>query len=216
MKYKINGLSCKKGIEFSSEGIIVKKYNDEKIKIEETKNKLWRWIIAILFVYVIFIEFVNLNIYRILLLLIPLLCIFLLNSLFNTKSNEFHSAEHMAINAYEEEGYVDRDNIKKYSRTSKKCGTTYILLLFSTLIIFAIINLFIVNKLIYLILLTFFLYIQYDYLKGYKKLEFIYKFVYPVSLFVQKKFLTNTPEEKNLKVAVEGINVLIGELNKKL
>ena len=132
----------------------------------------------------------------------------------------YHGAEHKVVNCYEHGEKVTLKNSKKYTTIHKRCGTSFLLVVFVIAIIgFSLMDLasfYVIGKtsIIYrtishLVFLPFILGISYEILKlASKRDTFITNaLVYPGSLM--QKITTSEPDEDMLKVAIEALNSVI-------
>lgn len=109
-----------------------------------------------------------------------------------TKVSNYHGAEHMVINYFNENNDLAFTELEKVSRVSTHCGS---LLVIETFIIFYIISLFgSFSDLNFLIAYM----IGYEAFKGQYK---IFKPIMLISYFIQKHFLTAKPTVEELNVA---------------
>jgi uncharacterized protein YqhQ len=109
-----------------------------------------------------------------------------------TRVSNYHGAEHMVINYFNENNDLEFINLEKVTRVSTHCGS---LLVIETFIIFYIVSFFSsfsdINFLI-------------SYMIGYEVFKGQYKIFKPImhmSYFIQKHFLTAKPTVEELKVA---------------
>jgi len=109
-----------------------------------------------------------------------------------TKVSNYHGAEHMVINYYNENNDLEFNNLENVSRVSTHCGS---LLVIETFIIFYLIGFFSsFSDLSFLIAYM----IGYEVFKGQYK---IFKPIMLMSYFIQKHFLTSKPTVEELNVA---------------
>lgn len=109
-----------------------------------------------------------------------------------TKVSNYHGAEHMVINYFNENNDLEFTNLENVSRVSTHCGS---LLVIETFIIFYLISFFgSFSDLNFL----------FAYMIGYEVFKGEYKIFKPIMLmsyFIQKHFLTAKPTVEELKVA---------------
>ena len=127
----------------------------------------------------------------------------LLNTTLNMKyttykglsSSRFHAAEHMGINAYLDLQRVPTlDEIKKYSRFSKKCGSRFIL---SGVSMYTTISI-LMSLVPYIELIPYFI------ILSALTILYIIDSKFGILRFLQF-FVTNKPTDKELLVAIEGL-----------
>ena len=127
----------------------------------------------------------------------------LLNTILNLKfttynglsPGRFHAAEHMVINAYLDSQRIPTlDEIKKYSRFSKKCGSRFII---SRVSMYTTIS-------ILMSLIPYIEHTSYFILLSALTILYIIDSKYGILRFLQF-FVTNKPTDKELLVAIEGL-----------
>ncbi|MED4399975.1 DUF1385 domain-containing protein [Metabacillus fastidiosus] len=120
-----------------------------------------------------------------------------------TETGKYHSAEHMAINAYENNVDLNLHNVRKQERYHSLCGSNFVIMRMFILITGMIFN---VNFLIMFIIA----YLVSDEIVHYlddnkKRFAFIHKLL----KYIQVSLYTAMPEDKHLKLAVKTLNKLI-------
>lgn len=125
-----------------------------------------------------------------------------------TDVGKYHSAEHMVDNAYVDSQDISLQNVQKYSRIHRHCGTIFVMFI----IFFYIIIYFLINNMFIAGLLSFSfgyeLYrLQIVWLK--KTLTPFYFFIY----FLQWLLFTSKPDSKHLEVSIAAYQEII-RLNK--
>lgn len=122
----------------------------------------------------------------------------------------YHGAEHKAIETYNKGELLTIENIRNTSRVSSGCGTNIVTF---WMVIGIIFDLFIQDLLHMKFILSFSLAYELFRIKNGEDKFFISLF-YKFSFFIQDKLLTKEPDDSQIQLAIEGLNVLIEEESK--
>jgi uncharacterized protein YqhQ len=126
---------------------------------------------------------------------------------------EYHGAEHKTVNCHEAGEKITVPNVKKYSTLHRRCGTTFILLVFViSIIVFSFVTseTFWIKFASRIVLLPVIAGIAYELLKLGAK--------YPHSLFMNiliypglglQKITTREPDKKEIEVAIAAFNAVV-------
>lgn len=122
---------------------------------------------------------------------------------------QYHGAEHMAVNCYEEGKPLTLENIKKFSTLHPRCGTAFVIIvLVISILVFSLITS--QNMLVKLagriILLPVIAGVSYELLKfssKFRKNKFVWALMQP-GLLIQR-ITTKKPDEKQIEVAVTAL-----------
>lgn len=125
---------------------------------------------------------------------------------------EYHGAEHKTINCYEANQELTVENVKKYPRLHKRCGTSF---MFIVMIISMIVFLFVQTSNLWLRLLSRIILvpliagISYEFLKlaGRSRSKLIFVLSYP-GLCLQK-VTTKEPDDKQIETAILAVKKVI-------
>lgn len=126
---------------------------------------------------------------------------------------QYHGAEHKAVNCYEAGLKVNVPNCKKFSTAHPRCGTSFILIVLAiSIIVFSFITYdsFLVKFLGRVVLIPIIAGIAYEALKlsaRFRKNVFFRMLIAP-GLWLQR-LTTKEPDEKQLKTAVEALNLVV-------
>lgn len=133
---------------------------------------------------------------------------------------QYHGAEHMVINAYENNEQLDLDNVKKYGTIHPRCGTSFIMIF----LIFSVVVLslsspiasrsFAWRLLSRLVLLPLTAGFAYELLRVSSKSPTLFKFLFYPGLFFQK-LTTAQPDDSQLEVAMAALKRVLPESAKE-
>ena len=118
---------------------------------------------------------------------------------------QYHGAEHMTISAFEEEGDIEIDVIKKYPKEHMRCGTSFLfLIIFISLLTLPFIPTLgitgtLISRMLHVLLVAM---ISYEILKlNFKFESSIFSKVFGIPGLWVQKFTTKKPSEDQIKVA---------------
>ncbi len=134
--------------------------------------------------------------------LVMLFCFFIITGLFIkiTSIGKYHSAEHMAANAYDRDSSLTLEKVKKQPRTHKNCGTNLVASIFICFCIFFVAF----GDAFWLFLVSWS--IGYELWRGEPKI--IWDAIFVIGKAAQYLLFTSKPDEKHLLVAIEAIRKL--------
>ena len=122
---------------------------------------------------------------------------------------QYHGAEHKAVNCYESKKSLTINNVKKFSTTHKRCGTTFIIfVIFTSIIVYVFIPKgysFLLKLSLRILLLPLIASMSYELLKLSAKYDnIITKTITSPGLLIQK-LTTNEPDNKQIEVAIKSL-----------
>jgi uncharacterized protein YqhQ len=120
-----------------------------------------------------------------------------------TNIGRYHSAEHMAINAYENGIKLTVDNLKNQKRYHSLCGTNFSMLTDLIMIIGMVFNL---NFVIMILIARSFSHEIVDYLDDHKRK---FSFIHTILSFFQVSLYTAKPQNRHLELAATTLKKLI-------
>ena len=126
---------------------------------------------------------------------------------------QYHGAEHKAVNCYESKKSLTINNVKKFSTTHKRCGTTFIIfVIFTSIIVYVFIPKgysFLLKLSLRILLLPLIASMSYELLKLSAKYDnIITKTITSPGLLIQK-LTTNEPDNKQIEVAIKSLKGVI-------
>ena len=126
---------------------------------------------------------------------------------------QYHGAEHKAVNCYESKKSLTINNVKKFSTTHKRCGTTFIIfVIFTSIIVYVFIPKgysFLLKLSLRILLLPLIASMSYELLKLSAKYDnIITKTITSPGLLIQK-LTTNEPDNKQIEVAIKSLRGVI-------
>lgn len=129
---------------------------------------------------------------------------------------EYHGAEHKTINCYESNAELTVENVRKYPRLHKRCGTSF---LFIVMIISMLVFLFVqtdsfwMRLLSRILLVPFIAGVSYEFLKfaGKSRSKIIFVLSYP-GLCLQK-VTTKEPDDEQIETAILAVKKVIEDEN---
>jgi len=125
---------------------------------------------------------------------------------------EYHGAEHKTINCFERGEELTPENVKKYSRLHKRCGTSFLLIV---MIVSMVVFLFLRTDVIWLrfvsriLLIPVIAGVSYEIIKwaGRNDSRFVSAISYPGMAF--QKFTTSEPDESQIEVAISAVKEVL-------
>ena len=125
---------------------------------------------------------------------------------------EYHGAEHKTINCFEQGGELNCDNVKKYSRLHKRCGTSFLLIV---MVISMVVFFFLRTDVIWLrfvsriILVPFIAGISYEIIKWAGRNDFWLVAAISKPGIALQKFTTHEPDDSQIEVAIAAAREVI-------
>lgn len=129
---------------------------------------------------------------------------------------QYHGAEHMVINAYENNDQLQLDSVKKYSTIHPRCGTSFVMmfLIFSVVVLSLTSPLasrgFVWRLISRLVFLPLTAGLAYELLRIFSKRPRLLKFLFYPGLFFQK-LTTAQPDDSQLEVAILALKRVLPE-----
>ena len=125
---------------------------------------------------------------------------------------QYHGAEHMTVNCYEQGKKITVENVRRYSTAHKRCGTTFLLIV---LVIAIIIFSFVVTDSFWIkfgarvVLLPVIAGIAYELLKLGARFDnwFVDMLIWPGMLI--QKMTTRKPDNKQIEVAIKSFKTVV-------
>lgn len=125
---------------------------------------------------------------------------------------EYHGAEHKTINCFEAGEALTVENVKKYSRFNRRCGTSFMfIILIVSILVFALIQIThpVLRFVVHLLMVPVIAGLSYEVLKFSARSEsrLIHALVAP-GLLIQR-ITTNEPDEQEIEVAIASVEKLL-------
>lgn len=125
----------------------------------------------------------------------------------------YHGAEHKTISAYEKGLPLTVENVQKQTTVHDRCGTTFIIIVFSiSIIIFSFVKwhrLGIVNALIRIALLPLIMGVSYEALKFFAKFDNWFVKILKAPGLLMQKLTTKQPDDQMVEVAIVAFNKVL-------
>jgi len=125
---------------------------------------------------------------------------------------QYHGAEHKAVNCFEAGKKLSMENIKKYPTIHKRCGTTFILIVFMiSIIVFSFIfsSRWYINIPLRISLMPVIAGISYEILKFSAKYDNIFTYILTLPGIWLQKLTTKEPTDRQIEVAVKSLKAVV-------